>query len=330
MSKFCLECTAENADQAEFCAECGHTLQITPRQRRTGIAFLLNELEALRRRSVLSGYLHALLKRIYLEELNPPAPKQPRVEEAPPAPQKVYRRTDEPRPASLAEAIPQRPATRAVASDWLVEQQANLLLYLGAFLVVIAALVFVSYSKEAISSGAKMALLCVYTLAFLATGVFCFKFPRVRQAGIVFFAVGALMVPLNFVGAYVFFHSDRNIDPLGLWLAGSITSALFYGAVSMVGIGRWYPLPTVAAIVSAFVAALALADAPPEAFPPTALALAALLSTPYVLKLGKFSDTFGTVGFWAGQAVFPVMMMVTLLAVPPMDPIVATNGRPCG
>jgi hypothetical protein len=237
MSKFCLYCTAENPDQADYCRECGLELQITPRQRRQGIAFLLTELESLRKRNILSGYLHLLLKRLYLEELNPP--KEPEVVSAPPArPEK--RRPSAPQPVQARSTTPPAPA-RPAAPGWLIEQQANLLLYLGAFLVVIAALIFVSRSKEAIDGSVKMALLSVFTLAFLAAGVLCFRFPRVRQAGVAFFAVGALMVPLNFVGAYVFFHSDRNIDPTGLWLAGSITSALFYCAVSMVGVGRWVP-----------------------------------------------------------------------------------------
>jgi len=317
MSKFCLECTAENADDVEFCVECGRALRVTPTERRRGIAFLLNELENLHRRNILSGYLHRLLKGIYLEELKPSPPP----EEARPTPQEEPRRAI-PAPVAVAAALPLRPPepARPAASRWLVEQQANLLLYLGAFLVVIAALVFVSYSKESISSGIKMALLCTYTLAFLATGVLCLKFPRVQQAGIVFFAVGALMVPLNFVGAYVFFHSDRNMDPTGLWLAGSITSALFYGAISMVGVARWYPIPTATAIVSAFIAVLALVEAPPQMWPASTLAVAAFLSIPYLLKLGKVSDTFGAIGFWAGQLLLPFAILATLLAVPPMDP----------
>ena len=317
MSEFCLECTAENTDDVEFCVQCGRALRITPAQRRRGVAFLLNELESLHRRNILSGYLHRLLKRIYLEELRPSSP----VEETPPAPKEVPLRAGAPERARQPVAVPPRPAepARPAAPRWLAEQQANLLLYLGAFLVVIAALIFVSYSKESISSSIKMALLCAYTLAFLATGVLCLRFPRVQQAGLVFFAVGALMVPLNFVGAYVFFHSDRNMDPRGLWLAGSITSALFYGAVSMVGVGRWYPIPTAAAIVSAFVAVMALTEAPAQAWPESSLAVAAFLSIPYLFKLGKVSDTFGAVGAWAGQVLFPFALLATLVAVPPME-----------
>ena len=87
----------------------------------------------------------------------------------------------------------------------------------------------------------------------------------------------------------------------------------------MLGIGRWYPLPTASAIISAFIATLALADAPPQVYPASAMAVSALLSMPHLLKLGKISETFGAVGFWAGQAVFPAALAATLLSVPPME-----------
>jgi len=67
---------------------------------------------------------------------------------------------------------------------------------------------------------------------------------------IAIFGVGALMVPLNFAGAYAFFFAEDDIDPTGLWLAGSLCSALFYGAVSLLGLGRWYSVPMVVALLS--------------------------------------------------------------------------------
>jgi hypothetical protein len=122
---------------------------------------------------------------------------------------------------------------------------------------------------------------------------------------VVFFAVGALMVPLNFVGAYVFFFAEEDMDPTGLWLGGSLSSALFYGAVSMLGIGRWYPFPATAAVVSAFAAVLVLVDAPPEAYPACSVSLAALLAAPSLLKMGRVSDVFGTAGRWVAHIVVP-------------------------
>src|SRR5439155_23641841 len=66
---------------------------------------------------------------------------------------------------------PTPPQPPAVPRDWswLAEQQANLFLFAGAFLVVVAALIYVGYSKQAVSGPLKMALFVVYTLAFLGS-----------------------------------------------------------------------------------------------------------------------------------------------------------------
>ncbi len=56
-----------------------------------------------------------------------------------------------------------------------------------------------------------------------------------------------------------------------------------------------------------------LADAPPEALPASALVFTVFLSMPHLLKLGKVSDTFAGVGFWAAQAVFPAALVATYL-----------------
>jgi hypothetical protein len=110
---------------------------------------------------------------------------------------------------------------------------------------------------------------------------------------------------LNFVGAYAFFFAEDDVDPAGLWLAGSLTSALFYGAASLTGIGRWYPVPAVAALLSALGAALYLADAPPEAYPAAYMVFAFLLTAPATLRLGRAGEVFGTTGQLAAHAIVP-------------------------
>ncbi len=278
-------------------------------ENRHPIAFILNELDALKRDMALPGYVYSKLKRRYLTELSPP-----RKATAPPPLLASVAADLSPRPALAPKptAPPRSVVIPSTGPGWMAEQQANLLLYLGAFLIVIAALIFVGYSEEAIGAGVKMGVLVAYTVIFLATGVICMRLPRVQQAGLIFFAVGALMVPLNFVGAYVFFFAEEDMDPTGLWLAGSLTSALFYGAISMLGIGGWYPVPTAAAVVSAFAALLVLVDAPPEAYPACSVGLATLLAAPVLLKLGQASSVFGTAGEVAAHVVVPAAMLLTL------------------
>ncbi len=329
---YCLACGSENTGAVRLCRECGKILAPTSRQRREGVTFFLNELEALKAQDAIPEDVYNLLRRRYREALG--------VGEAEAAP--IARPVPAPRPAEArppAEPAPARPVTEAAAApaaptvqaapsarrpappsvprwevgEWLAEQQANLLLYLGAFLIIIATLIFVSRSEQALSDGVKMALLVVYTLLFLAAGLACLRFPAVRQAGVVFFAIGALMVPLCFAGAYAFFYADEDMDPTGLWLVGSLVSALFYGAVSMVGVGRWYPVPAAAAVGSSLAALLSLADAPPEAYPGSFITLALLLQAPSMWRTGKVSETFGQVWLWAAHAVVPAGWVAALV-----------------
>jgi hypothetical protein len=305
--RYCLVCGTENARSARFCRQCGKSLTVSPQQRQQGLAFVLNELEALRDGGEMAEDVYLRLRARYLELL--PASGAPPMAPAPTAPGPPEASATVPAPT--APGAPRPPvAAKPEGPGWLAEQQANLLLYLGAFLVVIAAVVYVGTSSQA--GAVKMALLAAYTLAFIVAGIVCLRFERVQQAGVVFFAVGALMVPINFVGAYYFFFAGNNIDPTGLWLAGSLVTALFYAAVSMLGMGPWYPVPMVAASFSSLAAVLVLADAPPEAYPGSYIALVLALSAPSALPLGRISETFGTIASLAAHVVVPIAVIAAL------------------
>ena len=115
----------------------------------------------------------------------------PRRRRAPCRRRAALRRSGARRRATHA-APPAAPRQRKPADwSWLAEQQANLFLFAGAFLTVVAALIYVGYSGNAVDGSLKMALLVAYTLAFLAAGTVCLRIPRVAIAGQVFFGVGA-------------------------------------------------------------------------------------------------------------------------------------------
>ena len=137
-----------------------------------------------------------------------------------------------------------------------------MLLYLGAFLLVISALIFASSRDEALSGGWRVALLAVYTAGFIGFGWLLRRWPRVREAGPVFLAIGALMTPLNFLLLYNEVLSDREVSAALVWFLGSIYSTAFYGFLFARGYGRLYILPAGAALLSAW-AALAVTDGVP-------------------------------------------------------------------
>jgi len=197
--------------------------------------------------------------------------------------------------AKRAAAAPRRPQDWS----WLAEQQANLFLFAGAFLVVVAALIYVGYSGQAVGGALKMGLLIAYTLAFLAGGAVCLTIPRVRIAGHVFVAVSAVLVPLNFVLAYNVFE-ERQLSAEALWLSGSLTSAALYAGVGALGLGRPYSFASGVALVSAAAAFVSLAELPIEWAPVPFLSLAVLMALAEIAAPEPFRGRVASV--WTAQA----------------------------
>ncbi len=271
-SLFCPQCASETAWDGDFCPACGSRMQASTAQRVRGTAFLLNEVHAgafddlvtaPQRQRIFDRYsrhLGELTGRRSAAAASPAtavavARSMPRPAASPP-----------PAPASPARADlpprrppPPRPSAPSIDWSWLAEQQANLFLFAGAFLVVVAALIYVGYSKQAVSGPLKMSLFVAYTLAFIAAGIACIRIPRVAIAGRVFLAVGMMLVPLNFVAASNIFR-DEKLNAEAMWLAGSLTTVLLYSAVAAIGAGRNYALSAGIAVFSAAAAAVAIAD----------------------------------------------------------------------
>src|SRR4030042_2764053 len=132
MTRFCLECGAANDDDADLCRACGKALQISPQQRREGVAFVLNELETLKRDMTLPGYVYTKLRRRYLTELAP-APSFVSV-----AGNLSPRPALTPRPPTSPPPAPPSARTPSTRPSWLAGAQAHLLLYLGAFPILLA------------------------------------------------------------------------------------------------------------------------------------------------------------------------------------------------
>lgn len=271
---YCTNCARPGDRTMRFCQNCGSPRQIS-RERRAGhVAFVLNELEAASFTIVTTPEQRARLSAAYeaqLRELTAPAPRRAPV--VAPAPQQQHSGVE----AADRRATPPPPAPRRTREpfdwSWLAEQQANLFLFAGAFLTVVAALIYVGYSGAAVSGALKMSLLAGYTLAFLAGGVACMRYSRVATAGQVFFAVGAMLVPLNFVAAHSIL-ADRELSRESLWLAGSIVSVAFYAAVAYTGLGRMYALGAAAAAISGGMAAAVISDLPVEWAPLAFIGLA--------------------------------------------------------
>jgi hypothetical protein len=328
MPYYCGRCGTPNPEDCTACEKCGVAIETAWNARLTAV--VLNEFVDLQSQGELETPVYERLhQRYYRRLLDYLQPARP------PAPAPV------PAVPPISPTIPAGPAP-SLAPSWLVEQAPNLLLYLGAFLVVMAALVFASTSRETLSGPAQVALLASITVAFLGIGWLCYRFPRVRIAGYTFVAVGALLVPLNFAAAYNFILKEEGIAGDVVWLWASIYSALFYIVLAVLGLGLLYGFMSHAALVSAVAAAIAVADLPPEWAPPVFIGLALVFLPLVWCGPERIRDTFrlpslAFVHFLTAASVSasfivagiepdadPAAVSVTLAAATPLFVIMAT------
>ena len=191
----------------------------------------------------------------------------------------------------------------------------NLTLFLGAFFIVIAALIFVGTQWGTIPAIVKAAIMAGFTLGFIGVGLVCLRLPRVRPAGHTFLAIGAILLPLDIVGGYNLLLRDQGLSASATWALGSVVCALFYGALAARGTGKPYAAAAIIAAISAWGGTLA-------AFAVTGgWVAAAFAPLPIVLLLlGRLAErttfgraTFGPLLAWAGQLLIPVVLILGAL-----------------
>ncbi len=96
-------------------------------------------------------------------------------------------------------------------------QNINILLYLGAFFVVIAAGIFVGSTYQSITPGGQVFIMALFTAAFYLTGIGLYRFTdKIKPAGVTFTAIGLLLAPLVGVAAQSLLFAGKNVGPL--WL----------------------------------------------------------------------------------------------------------------
>jgi hypothetical protein len=142
--------------------------------------------------------------------------------------------------------------TRPAASPFLADHAVSIVLYLGAFLVVAAVVIFLAYSWGDISGGAKLAVLALLTAGFLGAAWLCLPRPAVRPAGRTFLALGAILVPANVAATYLVYFEDGPIPGAVFWLLGALISGALHAALSVrLGSRAYGVLATLAVPVAA-------------------------------------------------------------------------------
>lgn len=104
----------------------------------------------------------------------------------------------------------------------------NIILYLGAFLVVVSAAIFIAYNYNALSGGFKTSFLAIFAAIFYLLGLLLYlKLPKLKPAGATFVAIGLVLVPLVGLAAYNLIYTGQDGRPI--WLITSAVCLALYG-----------------------------------------------------------------------------------------------------
>ena len=98
----------------------------------------------------------------------------------------------QPRPTSTL----QQPISN-IWGNWYSNNSINLILYIGAFFILASASIFIGVQWDTLSVYLKVMILGAVTLVFLASGITFHHIPKIKQAGVTFTAIGALLIPLT-------------------------------------------------------------------------------------------------------------------------------------
>lgn len=287
--RYCTICGGVFAESGDDrCPRCG--ARWTPRTFAdvASLATLLTELRSLHEDGLIDEASYRAARTLYERRL---LSVRPSVDDAVPVrrgPSRtsvggLLRRALDPRgeaereaPSPRMPSPPVRPP-RPTLGEWAATRQADILLYLGAFILSIAALIFVSYQGDTVTSGVRVGVLVLYTLAFLGLGLLLPRWDRVREAGPVFLALGAILVPVCFVAVRVQLLDDSTVPEDVLWLTGASATGALYLLLAARGFGRLYALPGALALLVAWGALGAVVDLPEEWFGTWFAGLAAVL-----------------------------------------------------
>ncbi len=157
-------------------------------------------------------------------------------------------------------ALPEKPPPTTVLSkdvtsagtNWQSLGSINLLLYLGAFLIISAATIFVAFQWETIAGIIKALLLTTMAFAFFIFGYWFYKSPKIKQAGITFLAIGSILLPVCGTGWYSFYLKSLGVNYGLVWLITSIISLSVYFFLAQLLKQKFYAYILALSVVSSF------------------------------------------------------------------------------
>ena len=195
----------------------------------------------------------------------PPAPADSPVSQFGPAPGTAFAAARAAAAAPAAPPRPPRPPLGPSLRQFASEHSILLLSYAGAFLLIVAVVLFELYGVASLGAPVRFGGVLGLDLVFGAAGWACLRSRRLNLVGHTYVAIAALQAPLVFVAGYVFFALQQkgiSID-LALLVTGAACTILYaalalrlhshayallaliglpvawFGGVDLVEIGAW-------------------------------------------------------------------------------------------
>lgn len=185
----------------------------------------------------------------------PPAPAAPVYQWAPPA-------------APPREPRAPRPSLRQIVSRFVSAHAILLLSYLGAFLLIVSALLFLLYGPQNLSGGARFATVAGVNGILAVAAFACRRRTSLHLVSASYTALAALMTPVTFAAAYEFVLQYST--PLNGVTAVAIAAgacAVLYGLLARSIVSRSYAALSLLALATGGVSAAVAWGTGPTALP---------------------------------------------------------------
>ena len=116
--------------------------------------------------------------------------------------------------------------------NWYSDNSINLLLYIGAFLIVASASIFIGFQWETIGGTIKASLMSLLTLAFFGFGAWFYSVSKIKNAGATFIAIAAILIPFNGAAWYNFVFGPSGYTVGSVWLITSLVAIVVYASLA--------------------------------------------------------------------------------------------------
>lgn len=123
--------------------------------------------------------------------------------------------------------------TNSFWDNWYSNNSINLLLYMGAFLIVAAASIFVGFQWNSIPGILKAVMLTLLSLIFILCGFWFHGIQKIKSAGSTFVGIGGLLIPVCATGWYNFVLKDAGISGGTIWFGTSLISIILFSFFSI-------------------------------------------------------------------------------------------------